>query len=289
MLQGVLAKQSANSLMGDYASLLGTALLRQRTQEAEQAAQIESELASRVKSEFISNMSHELRTPLNTVIGFSKILSEHQNRKLPEEIVVEYANLIQGAASHLLSVINDILDISKMQSGRYTLDESPVNLNKILDNSLLKRRPDAEQAGVRIINRISKNLPELSGDQEKLHQVFDNLILNAIKFTASDGQITVTASRKQDNGAAITIADTGLGMSEDEIRLALEPFAQVDGTHSRWREGTGLGLPIARALVDLHGGQLDIQSTKGEGTSVTVHLPSRLDVSMVQNHPNMLR
>jgi signal transduction histidine kinase len=130
MLRGFISKQSSASLMGDYASLIGDAILRQRTREAEHAARIEAELASRVKSEFISNMSHELRTPLNTMIGFSKILSEHETRRIADADIVEYSKLINEAAAHLLSVVNDILDISKMQSGRFTLDAHEINVGK---------------------------------------------------------------------------------------------------------------------------------------------------------------
>lgn len=288
MLQSSFGKTKNKTLMSEYASLLGDAVLRQRAREAEHTAQIQAELASRVKSEFISNMSHELRTPLNTAIGFSKILSEHQNRKLPDDIIVEYSNLIHDAASHLLSVINDILDISKIQSGKYTLDASTLNLRDILELSLHNCKPDAEDSGIRIINRIPKNLPELRGDQEKLRQVFDNLLANAVKFTKKGGSITITASRLQHDGAAVSVHDTGVGMSKEDIRLALEPFAQVDGTRARWREGTGLGLPIAKALVDLHGGQLNIESNKGAGTTVTVVLPSRHEVSIAQGRDTVM-
>ncbi len=132
MLNGAFGKGSNNSLMGEYASLLGDAVLRHRTREAEHMARIESELANRVKSEFIANMSHELRTPLNTIIGFSKILAEHDRRRLPDDEIVEYAQLINDSAGHLLSVINDILDISKIQSGKYTIDARETNVDELL-------------------------------------------------------------------------------------------------------------------------------------------------------------
>lgn len=140
MLNRNFASQRSNSLMGEYAAMIGDAVMSHRTRAAEHAARIETELANRVKSEFISNMSHELRTPLNTVIGFSKIISEHGDRKLPDDEIVEYASLIRDAARHLLSVINDILDISKIQSGKYTLDARETNIDDVLNACSAWRR-----------------------------------------------------------------------------------------------------------------------------------------------------
>lgn len=260
--------------MGDYASLVGEAILRQRTREAEHAARIEAELADRVKSEFISNMSHELRTPLNTMIGFSKILSEHDKRRIADTDIVEYAKLINAAAGHLLSVINDILDISKMQSGRYTLDAREVNIEDVLQATYLANRPAAREAGVSLDLEVADQLPLVRGDSSKLQQVFSNLVSNAIKFTLRDGAVKIEAMGLADGGVGVMIRDTGVGMSAQELKLATTPFGQVDGSRSRWREGTGLGLPIARSLVELHGGHLKIDSEKGRGTEVGIFLPS---------------
>jgi two-component system cell cycle sensor histidine kinase PleC len=273
MLYGKLGESKSNSLMSEYASLLADAVLRNRTRQAEHAARIEAELASKVKSEFISNMSHELRTPLNTVIGFSKILMEHQRRRLSDNEIVEYANLVNDAASHLLAVINDILDISKIQSGRYTLDNREVALEEVLNSCLNSLRPFASEAGITITKDIAPTLGQVRGDPAKLRQIFANLLSNAVKFSRSGGVVTVRAGRGQDGGAFVVIQDAGIGMTEDELRIAVTPFGQVDGSRARWREGTGLGLPIAKALVELHGGHLDIQSTKNEGTTVMVSLP----------------
>ena len=145
--------------MGEYATLLADAVLRQRAREAEHAARVESQLASRVKSEFIANMSHELRTPLNTVIGFAKLIGEHQRRQLSEAEVVEYADLIRDAATHLLAVINDILDISKMQSGKYTLDAREVNLQEVLQYALASFRPTAMNLGITLEGRSCRRAP----------------------------------------------------------------------------------------------------------------------------------
>ena len=274
--------------MGEYAALLADAVLRQRAREAEHTARVETELASRVKSEFIANMSHELRTPLNTVIGFAKLIGEYERRQLSGGQVIEYADLIRDAATHLLTVINDILDISKMQSGKYTLDAREVDLQEILQSSLVGFKHNAIDLGVVLDSRFERAVPTVRGDPAKLRQVFNNLISNAVKFTPPGGSVQVSASALADGGAMVSIRDTGVGMTKDEIAVALTPFAQVDASHSRWREGAGLGLPIAKALVQLHGGRLEVHSAKSLGTEVAVMLPSRFQVSVMHGRDVVL-
>ncbi len=282
MLNGAFGKPKTNSLMGEYSNLVGEAVLRQRTREAEHSARIEAELANRVKSEFIANMSHELRTPLNTMIGFSKILSEHDKRRIPDKEIVEYSQLIHAAAGHLLTVINDILDISKMQSGRYTLDAREVDVAEVIQSAITSLSQLSGDAGVAIVTRIVAGLPPIRGDAVKLRQIFVNLISNAIKFTLRGGSVEIEAIRLTEGGIVSVVRDTGVGMTSEELQVALTPFGQVDGGRSRWREGTGLGLPIANALVELHGGELKVRSTKGQGTEVAVILPSPDRVSVIQ-------
>jgi len=265
--------------MAEYPSLLAESVLRHKAWFAEHMARAETQLASKVKSEFIANMSHELRTPLNTVIGFAKLLGEHQKRHLKDNEIVEYADLIRDAATHLLAVINDILDISKMQSGKYTLDAREVDLDEILQVSLASFQPIALEGKVQLQSQMGPELPTVRGDPAKLRKVFANLIGNAIRFTPPGGRVGVEAHATKDGGATVCVRDTGLGMSSEEIAVALSPFAQVDASRSRWREGTGLGLPIAKALVQLHGGRLEIRSAKSLGTEVSVILPSRFTVS----------
>ncbi len=273
MLNGATGGKNS-SLMSEYSTLLGEAILRSRARAAEQTAQIESDLTSKIKSEFISNMSHELRTPLSTIIGFSKLMREQQSRPLSDDVISEYAHLINDAASHLLLIINDILDISKLQSGRYNIDTQQIELRSILAKILLKSEKAAAAANVTLHEQFDDGQLAVCGDPEKLTQLFSNLIENAIKFTKPGGAISIETTKLADESSAIYIRNTGKGMTKREIEVALLPFGQVDGTRTRWREGTGLGLPIAKALAELHGGQLSINGIMGKGTEVIVTLPS---------------
>lgn len=267
------AGEKSHSLMSEYSSLLGDAILRHRARIAETSARVEAEMASQIKSEFIANMSHELRTPLNTIIGFSKLMAEIEQKPLAQADLVEYANLIQNAASHLLAVINDILDISKIQSGKFKLEIAELVVEELATATTSIFSLAANEAGVKIHIQIEPGLPVLNVDIVKMRQVMTNLVSNALKFTPEGGQIQISARRTSAQAIEIRVTDTGIGMSPEDVAVALTPFGQVDGSRSRWREGTGLGLPIANALIELHEGTLKIESAEGAGTSVILGLP----------------
>ena len=273
MLKGGPGKSKTNSLMQEYSALIGDAVLRQRTRLAERQVRHEAELANRLKSEFIANMSHELRTPLNTIIGFSKLLRDHENRRLPDAEVSQYASLITESAEHLLTVVNDILDISKVQSGLYALDPFDVDIAAVLRDCVAAVAPQAAEAGVTLTLRNASSLPQVRGDDTKLGQIFTNLLTNAIKFTPEGGSVTVEVLEQSNGGVMVSVRDTGIGMAPEHVDVALEPFGQVDRARTRRREGAGLGLTLAKCLVELHGGELMITSVKGKGTDVTVKLP----------------
>ncbi|MFV0295359.1 MAG: sensor histidine kinase [Hyphomicrobiaceae bacterium] len=267
--------------MSEYSLRLGEAVLRSRMREAEQVARLEGEIATRVKSEFISNMSHELRTPLNTVIGFSKLLTEHGQGRIGADEVVEYARLIQDAAANLLSIINDILDMSKIQAGHYNLDMIDVNLDEVLEAVVASQRGAASFAGVKLNLAMPDEQLTLKGDPQKLRQIFNNLISNAVKFSTNGGTVDVIVELTTDSSILVTVHDTGIGIDAEELEIALSPFGQVDASKSRSREGTGLGLPIAKALIELHGGELILTSEKSKGTDAKVKFPTRELISLI--------
>jgi two-component system cell cycle sensor histidine kinase PleC len=171
-----------------------------------------------------------------------------------------------------------------MQSGKYTLDAKEVEITEILQAALASFKPNAVDLGVVLESQLDPDLPMVKGDPAKLKQAFCNLIGNAIKFTPPGGTVLVEARKQPDASVAVLVRDTGLGMSKEEVSLAITPFAKVDSSLSRWREGAGLGLPIARALIQLHGGRLEIRSAKSLGTEVAVFLPSPLEVSVMSRN-----
>ena len=261
-----------DSLIGEFADHLGVAVTQRKQAVALTAAKVDAELASKAKSDFIANMSHELRTPLNAIIGFSDMLT-YQNVPSPEK-VQQYSGYIKQAAEHLLSLINGILDVSKIQAGKLSVDREPTELKPILNSCLLIIEAKAREKLIAMETVIDPHLPTLMADPLRVKQILINLLGNAVKFTPEHGRIRVEALQVQPGYAAVAVTDTGPGMTPSEVDTAMRPFGQVDTAFNRRHEGTGLGLPIAYALSRLHGGDLRIDSQKGAGTRVTVILPT---------------
>jgi PAS domain S-box-containing protein len=233
-----------------------------------------AELASRAKTEFLANISHELRTPLNAIIGFSDLIQREMFGPIGVPQYADYIRDIYTSGHHLHDLINDILDLSKIEAGKLDLHEENFDLGAVIGRCLRVVAPRADENGLKLVEDIDPNLPHVRGDERKIKQIIINLLSNAVKFTEKGGQISVsTSGGNTGDGVAIVIADTGIGMAPEDIPRALMPFGQVDSTLSRRHEGTGLGLPLTNSLIELHGGRLEIDSTPGLGTSVTVWLP----------------
>jgi two-component system, cell cycle sensor histidine kinase PleC len=215
-------------------------------------------------------MSHELRTPLNAIIGFSEVLSSALFGPLDARYR-DYAQDIHGSGHHLLQIINDLLDLSKVEAGRFELHDGQIQIAAMFEASRRMVSDRAAAAGVAL--EIEPTRLEITGDELRLEQVLLNLISNAVKFTPSGGKIHIAAALGPGGDVSVSVADTGIGMAADEIPRALQPFGQIDNSLTRPHGGTGLGLPLAKRLVELHGGTLTLDSEPGRGTTVTFALP----------------
>jgi PAS domain S-box-containing protein len=235
----------------------------------------EAEAASRSKSNFLAHMSHELRTPLNAIIGFSEVMSAQTLGPLNHPHYHEYAQHILTSGQHLLSLINDLLDLSKIEAGKLELWEETVDLGKLIERCRVFVAEAAENKGVALVLRTAPDLPDLRCDARKLKQVLVNLLSNAVKFTPPGGRILLEAAADDEDGVVIRVVDTGIGIAAEHIEKVMSPFGQVHEASNRDTQGTGLGLPLSKALVELHAGRLFLESRPGKGTTAVVQLPRR--------------
>ena len=247
--------------------------LRQRTREL-QIARDEAVKSSEAKTRFLANMSHELRTPLNAVIGFAEIIQNEAVGPIGQPRYREYARDIHDSATHLLDVINDILDVAKAEAGKLDLADETVEMDGFVAKTFRLLENRAEQHGIALSADLDPKAATLIADPRRLRQILLNLLSNAIKFTDAGGSVRVESALRDDGGLDIAVVDTGVGMTETEIETALAPFSQIDNSFSRHAEGTGLGLPLTKHLVELHGGTFALSSVKNAGTRITASFPA---------------
>jgi two-component system cell cycle sensor histidine kinase PleC len=233
-----------------------------------------AEAASQAKSEFLANMSHELRTPLNAINGFSEIMAGEMFGPLGDHRYKGYAGDILKSGQHLLSLINDILDMVKIEAGKMTLHYEPVCLTEVCEDAIRLMRGKAQDSGLTLSLRAT-DLPDIDADYRGLKQVMLNLISNAVKFTPEGGEITVSLERLGRDRVRIAVNDTGIGIAAADLARLAQPFEQVEGQHSKTTQGTGLGLALTKSLIELHQGKMLMESEPGVGTTVSFDIPMR--------------
>jgi signal transduction histidine kinase len=234
----------------------------------------QAELANRSKTDFLANMSHELRTPLNAIIGFSEILSGEHLGPMGNVRYLEYSHDIHSSGMHLLSIINDVLDMSKIEAGKLDIHEEEVAIEPLLSGSLRMVRERARKQRIELVARLANPDLVILADERAMKQCLLNLLSNAIKFSPAGGTVAVEAAVDAGDRTVLTITDQGIGMTEEELERALQPFGQAHSSTTRTYGGTGLGLPITQGLVEAHGGAMSIRSRPGAGTSVAITLPA---------------
>jgi len=280
---------AAGSLVESVSSAINHWTLVRAKERAEEAlehkaaelviAKAAAEKANRAKSEFLAAMSHDLRTPLNAIMGFSDMIRMQTFGPLGDEHYLDYAKDIYNSGELLISLINDILDLSKVEAGKYDLVEEALNLPALIQTCCHQVEKMATMAELDLVMDIADDLTPLMGDKRVLTQILNNLLSNAIKFTPPGGTVKLTAKVDLDDATVISIEDTGIGMTEDGIHQAMQPFEQVDTDHSRAHDGTGLGLPLCASFMQLHGGDISVDSQIDIGTTVSVRFPPHRTIS----------
>lgn len=242
------------------------------TQKRE-AAMLVAQAANKTKSRFLANVSHELRTPLNAIMGFAESLQTQILGPIGNKKYGEYADHIYKSGKHLLSLINDILDLSKMEEGRFDIKPQPLDVEKTFNDAVGFLTFEMDGSKIQLVKDVLQPTPKLLADERAIVQIMTNVLSNAIKFSHEGGQIHFRVWQRNDGGMSFSIKDQGIGMAADSVQKAMEPFIQVDSQVSRRYKGTGLGLPITKSLIELHGGRIEIDSALGIGTTIAVHFP----------------
>jgi len=278
------AAQQESAESREVVSVMRDVTERKHQEQALEEARGEAERANAAKVKFLANMSHELRTPLNAIIGFSDMLVNEEAMRLDAARRREYAKLINDSGTHLLSVVNGILDMSKMETGDFEISPEPFAPGHVIDHCCDLLALKARECGLELIKRLPANLPDIVADKRAFRQILINLVSNAVKFTDRGGRVTV-ASGAEAGVLLLTVEDTGVGISTEDLARVGQPFFQARAAYDRRHDGTGLGFSIVQGLVTLHGGQVELASRLGEGTRVTVRLPLDCEAARLVRKP----
>lgn len=275
----MIVRRADGILRNQYQSLSHEVAERRAVERDYLEAKTAAEKATLAKSKFLAHMSHELRTPLNSILGFSESMVIGTHGQLENPRYRDYANDIQRSGRHLLQLLNDVLDISKIEAGELHLDEREIDLGAALRDCMRDVDGWRDVAGLEITLDMPAETPNLWADARILHQITLNLMSNAVKFSAAGGKIQLSCGMSETGGIEIVIIDTGRGIAEEDLRKVLEPFGQACGHSHESHEGTGLGLSLSKQFAELHGGFLSLESTLGVGTRVTVGFPPDRTIS----------